>query len=123
MTLRAKVFARDRGICRLCKRDTELLIETAMREDSCTRQQAIKALGEYLGGGWSVKSLWQADHRTPRAMGGSDALENLQTLCITCHKRKTAQRDIKAIAKSCRLRKASELHKAKMDAKAGRHDD
>lgn len=29
------------------------------------------------------------DHITPKAQGGSDLLENLQTLCATCHQRKT----------------------------------
>ena len=29
------------------------------------------------------------DHITPKALGGSDLLENLQTLCATCHQRKT----------------------------------
>jgi hypothetical protein len=29
------------------------------------------------------------DHITPKARGGSDLLDNLQTLCATCHQRKT----------------------------------
>lgn len=29
------------------------------------------------------------DHITPKAEGGSDLLDNLQTLCATCHQRKT----------------------------------
>jgi len=30
-----------------------------------------------------------ADHIIPKAQGGSDLLENLQTLCATCHQLKT----------------------------------
>ena len=37
-------------------------------------------------------NLWQADHIVPVAEGGGACgLENLQTLCLPCHKRKTAE--------------------------------
>ena len=29
------------------------------------------------------------DHITPKSQGGTDLLENLQTLCSACHQRKT----------------------------------
>jgi 5-methylcytosine-specific restriction protein A len=31
------------------------------------------------------------DHVTPKAQGGQDTLDNLRTLCIRCHGRKTVQ--------------------------------
>jgi len=31
------------------------------------------------------------DHITPKAQGGQDAMENLRTLCVRCHGRKTRQ--------------------------------
>ena len=31
------------------------------------------------------------DHITPKAQGGQDVMENLRTLCIRCHGRKTRQ--------------------------------
>ena len=31
------------------------------------------------------------DHVTPKAQGGQDVMENLRTLCIRCHSRKTAK--------------------------------
>lgn len=38
-------------------------------------------------------SASEADHRTPRAAGGSDAWANLRPLCKPCHSRKTARQD------------------------------
>jgi len=35
----------------------------------------------------------QVDHIVPRADGGTDAEDNLQALCETCHARKTALHD------------------------------
>lgn len=35
----------------------------------------------------------QVDHIIPKAQGGTDAPENLQTLCISCHSKKTAHED------------------------------
>ena len=32
----------------------------------------------------------EVDHRTPRHLGGSDLVENLQSLCGACHRVKTA---------------------------------
>lgn len=31
------------------------------------------------------------DHIVPKVQGGSDLLENLQTLCVHCHSRKTCR--------------------------------
>lgn len=35
----------------------------------------------------------EVDHIVPRRAGGKDVIENLQSLCITCHSRKTARFD------------------------------
>lgn len=36
------------------------------------------------------KSLWDADHIIPVAEGGGECdLDNLQTLCVMCHRKKT----------------------------------
>lgn len=37
-----------------------------------------------------VASRDRTDHVVPRWQGGSDADENLQSLCVTCHEAKTA---------------------------------
>jgi 5-methylcytosine-specific restriction endonuclease McrA len=43
------------------------------------------------------------DHRVPLAIGGEDALENLEPLCIRCHRTKT-KTDVATIAKATRQR-------------------
>lgn len=35
--------------------------------------------------------LWEADHILPVDEGGTDDLGNFQTLCLHCHKEKTAR--------------------------------
>lgn len=35
------------------------------------------------------KSLWEADHITPRVLGGDESRENYRTLCVPCHKGET----------------------------------
>ena len=39
----------------------------------------------------SDKREAHVDHITPKAQGGTDAMENLRTLCVRCHGRKTRQ--------------------------------
>ena len=48
-----------------------------------------------LGRLWGVRlplgaRLWEADHVTPIAEGGSDELTNLRTLCKRCHRQESA---------------------------------
>ncbi len=51
---------------------------------------------------------WEADHKTELWEGGEDVLENMQTLCRRCHKRKTS--DATPVrAKTDRLRARSDL--------------
>ncbi len=33
----------------------------------------------------------EVDHKVSKAKGGSDAMDNLQALCVSCHARKTRQ--------------------------------
>ena len=61
-SLRAKVFARDRGVCCDCGRDTE-----------------------------AVRVKWESEHELALDEGGRDELENLRTRCRPCHKEKTAE--------------------------------
>jgi len=47
---------------------------------------------------------WEVDHIVPLALGGSDAMSNLQALCPRCHKAKTRE-DIRRISKARRQAK------------------
>jgi 5-methylcytosine-specific restriction endonuclease McrA len=38
---------------------------------------------------WRRRTFWDADHLVPVADGGPSTLENLQTLCLSCHQAKT----------------------------------
>lgn len=49
-----------------------------------------------------VNRVWHADHVIPLAMGGADAMSNLQPLCLACHRDKTG-RDLTHIAKAKRI--------------------
>ena len=46
---------------------------------------------------------WDIDHIVPVANGGSNDDDNLQLLCASCHKRKTAK-DVRTIRKGNRVR-------------------
>jgi 5-methylcytosine-specific restriction endonuclease McrA len=43
------------------------------------------------------------DHIIPDWMGGEPTIENCEVLCIKCHRRKTREKDVPAIAKSKRI--------------------
>jgi 5-methylcytosine-specific restriction protein A len=88
--LRDRVFARDRGLCALCRADT-LAIYAALKR----ARGAARAAGLSLYGLKSIharRSLWDADHIVPVAEGGGQCdLDNLRTLCLPCHREETAR--------------------------------
>jgi 5-methylcytosine-specific restriction endonuclease McrA len=59
-----------------------------------------KRCGERLRAG-----RWHCDHVIPDAMGGSNELDNAECLCVPCHKKKTSDYDIPAIAKVKRIQR------------------
>ena len=100
--LRQCCYDRDKGICSNCGIDTK---QTAkMARSFTTGSEELKGfLKQYnitikrkihkrkLGGG-----LWDADHINPVVQGGGlCGLENIQTLCIACHKIKTKNMNLK----------------------------
>lgn len=85
--VRAKVAKRDKGVCAMCGADCRSLRRTYAALPKTKR----KAFAER----WNVpsrrrrKTWWDADHIVALAEGGTNELENLRTLCLTCHKAQT----------------------------------
>jgi 5-methylcytosine-specific restriction endonuclease McrA len=98
-----KVFKRDAGVCAECGHDTEqlrrILGHAFRREDvhtvSWTRRYIsisfVREETERRMGFKPAQSYWECDHILERVRDGTNAMENLQTLCVPCHKRKTAR--------------------------------
>ena len=87
--LRDQVFARDRGICAICRTDT-IAVYAALKRS----RGPARAAGLSLYGMKSIaarRSLWDADHLLPVAEGGGQCdLDNIRTLCLLCHRQATA---------------------------------
>lgn len=107
-----EVEKRDNGVCAACGRDAVEIVKTflsikarAWSNDPDVRKQAEAErralIAELNAQGFSLYSytsvpmwgeLYQVDHITPVAEGGGGCgLSNLQTLCTSCHKAKTAE--------------------------------
>jgi len=85
--LRECVFARDRGICVLCRVDSVALRRRILRLPFGRRVIEMRSLGIVRG----RKSWWEADHILAVAEGGDSCLDNIRTLCIPCHRGVTAE--------------------------------
>ena len=89
--LRDCVYKRDNGICSICNIDTKKTAKNALFLIGSMREEFLKQYKISLkrkiwtrrhGGG-----LWDADHIIPvKDGGGCSSLENMRTLCISCHK-------------------------------------
>lgn len=105
--LRGVVFRRDRGVCAACGTDTEALRKWARAHVPC-RGNGTRVVIAGTGGVQPVlpqhrallkargydegRALWAADHVVPVAEGGGQCdLDNIQTLCVPCHKGKSAR--------------------------------
>lgn len=104
---REQVLERDHGICRECGVDTLALYDLLRSTWLTTRPHPHKRSPAGAGDSaidlllrehrltrhdfFNRKSLWDCDHHHPWAEGGHDlGLDNLVTLCIRCHRGKTA---------------------------------
>ena len=111
--MRTQIFSRDHGICRECGLDTTVLAKKLRklyeetRADWAEETRALRLDPEKQHG-----SLWQADHILPVWKGGGECgLSGLQTLCLTCHTKKssneaTERAAMKKAAKQKRKKKA-----------------
>ncbi len=101
--MREHIYIRDCGICNKCGTDTRrirLQIEDKraelfasyrkLWEESLEWTEFLKETKLTKKEVW--KSLWHADHIIEvKNGGGQSGLENIQTLCLWCHKQKTAR--------------------------------
>jgi len=98
--LREQVFRRDRGICALCRIDTCAAYGELRRSRGSKRQSLLARWGLKRV---TRKSLWDADHIVPVIEGGGECdLENMRTLCLSCHRQQT-------LLLRCRLLRPREL--------------
>lgn len=94
---REKVFDRDRGVCKACGLDTEQLKALLYRVRAERGEEAYLALlaanEEKTGYRFDLeKHFFEVDHVISVADGGGSCLlENLMTLCVPCHRKKTKQ--------------------------------
>lgn len=107
---RSALEGRENGVCQECGLDTtelhhELrLLQSAVKWDKKLSEQAkslhmnvlrtivmsMKKCGFNADPRWGTwTTLWHMDHITEHASGGTLEPENLQTLCVPCHKKKT----------------------------------
>jgi 5-methylcytosine-specific restriction endonuclease McrA len=94
--VRQQVFKRDKGVCRSCGFNADIMVKgleslRCASSGSKEKWDAYRACSNTLGL-IPRKSLWDADHIKPVVEdGGGCGLENYQTLCVWCHKEKTAR--------------------------------
>lgn len=94
---RDKVMERDRGVCKRCGLDTEKLRELLYKVRTQKGEMAYINLTLYYEAttGYAFlleKHAWEADHVVSVADGGgSCTLDNLETLCVPCHRKKTKE--------------------------------
>jgi 5-methylcytosine-specific restriction endonuclease McrA len=88
---RACVYARDKGVCAACGLDTKQC-PTWRTGGNDWRMRRDAWLIAHGYGKWHSTALWEADHIVAVVDGGHDlGLDNFQTLCVPCHKKKTAE--------------------------------
>jgi 5-methylcytosine-specific restriction endonuclease McrA len=80
--LRRAIRKRDRGVCRDCGLDTDSLRRKIRGRG---RAKRLRELGFH-----PRRSLWELDHVVPLIEGGGHEAVNLQTLCVPCHRQKSA---------------------------------
>ena len=99
-TLKGKASAEqtDETITRTARRPT---FSTSFRLTLFLKRKGIcTACAQKIEAG----KAWDIDHILPLALGGTNEPDNLQILCRSCHKTKTARFDVPRIAKTKRLK-------------------
>lgn len=84
------IEAREKGMCQACGFDTAKL-ETELMAMSWSRSRDEAANLGFSGFRTTRWALWDMDHVVPICLGGKHEKANLWTLCMPCHKAKTAE--------------------------------
>lgn len=122
--IQGQVEHRDKGICALCGFDT-LAIQARVkrilrRSKDCHNPHAFRRIREFMRrtNYYSNGTPYEIDHVTPIIEGGGCCgLDNLRTLCFTCHKAQT-----KALAKR-RAAKRNDEHRTLFAVAAGGEEE
>jgi 5-methylcytosine-specific restriction endonuclease McrA len=91
--VRRAVELRDGGVCCRCGTDTVRLRQFVRRMQSRDREAGLALWRFYRSLGFpghTARDWWEANHKIPRREGGTNDLDNLETLCLPCHKAETA---------------------------------
>lgn len=99
-----EVLRRDGGVCNFCGAYTLLVRAKATVEYLSDPKRDTKRDWWWVAAKWPrdvYRRWWEMDHVTAVDDGGGCCgLDNLQTLCVPCHKKKTVeQRRLKALKK------------------------
>jgi 5-methylcytosine-specific restriction enzyme A len=93
--MRYLVHKRDKGVCALCRCDTDALkseferLRIGAGGDRASKEFSAK---HGIPAGRRHGDWWDADHITPVIEGGGECgLSNFRTLCLPCHKKVTAE--------------------------------
>ena len=86
--LRSKAFVRDKGICNRCGRNCKLIDDELNRlyQLDLVKGDVCYLANEYMRSiGLHSWSSWHAHHIVKRCDGGTDTLDNIETVCQWCH--------------------------------------
>jgi 5-methylcytosine-specific restriction endonuclease McrA len=89
--LRKKVLKRDKGICKECNLDCrtiDIRLMNIYNIDIYLANDYMKSIG------LTSFSSWHIHHIVPQCIGGTNLMDNLQTLCQWCHKKKHYENSI-----------------------------
>lgn len=86
--LRDQVLQRDRGVCAECGLDA-IEFQRRFQLLPVKKRRALKVQLDWHA---ARRSFWDADHIVPVVEGGGECdLSNIRTLCLWCHRDKTAE--------------------------------